>query len=161
MIGYARSLFERHRVVFIDTNLFILLLVGLVDPTKISDFKRTRGFTVSDWRNLTALLERAHSVQVTQNVVTETDNLVRQLPDEHHRKLSGILKFLFESWIEIYKPGKEFFGSELHARFGLTDATLVRLSLEGLVLTTDVKLAGKIESVGGATFNINHLNVLR
>ena len=42
----AAALIDKHRGkgVFVDTNLFVLLLVGLVNPRRIPEFKRTQDF---------------------------------------------------------------------------------------------------------------------
>jgi hypothetical protein len=47
----ARALIGKHRSkgVLVDTNLLVLLLVGLVNKRRIRRFKRTRDFTPADF----------------------------------------------------------------------------------------------------------------
>src|ERR1700691_6200743 len=54
----AVALIEKHRGkgVFVDTNLFVLLLVGSFNKKRILDFKRTQDFTVDDFHTLSALV---------------------------------------------------------------------------------------------------------
>jgi hypothetical protein len=56
----AAALITKHqgRGVFIDTNLLVLLLVGLVNPSRIPSFKRTQDFSTDDFRVLHPLFER-------------------------------------------------------------------------------------------------------
>ncbi len=50
----AGALINKHqgKGCFLDTNLFVLLLVGSVNTNRIRDFKRTGDFTVEDFRTL-------------------------------------------------------------------------------------------------------------
>jgi hypothetical protein len=47
----AATLIEKHRGkgVLVDTNLFVLLLVGLVNENRILNFQRTQDFTIEDF----------------------------------------------------------------------------------------------------------------
>jgi hypothetical protein len=47
----------RSRGILIDTNLFVLLIVGSGNRQRISQFKRTRRYTPEDWDLLTGLAE--------------------------------------------------------------------------------------------------------
>ena len=49
----------RNRGVLIDTNLLVLLIVGLVNPLRIARFKRTSHYNFADWDLLTGILERS------------------------------------------------------------------------------------------------------
>src|SRR5436309_1953578 len=55
----AGSLIKKHqgKGVLVDTNLLVLLLVGLVNIARIRDFKRTQDFTVEDFDTLRDLVE--------------------------------------------------------------------------------------------------------
>jgi hypothetical protein len=54
----ASALVEKHRGkgVFVDANLLVLLLVGTVNLKRIESFKRTRDFSVADFRTLNSLI---------------------------------------------------------------------------------------------------------
>ena len=126
MIDALKEQIRRRETVFIDTNLFILLLTGLIDRRLVAKFKRTQHYNEQDFDILADMLESAKRVCVTTQVLTETDNLIRQLPDRHHAVVATIMRNLFDSWIEIYRPSKELLGAGDHMGFGLTDAILIQ-----------------------------------
>jgi len=55
----AAALIEKHKRkgVFIDTNLLVLLLVGLVNPERIISLKRTQDYAVEDFAILRKLVD--------------------------------------------------------------------------------------------------------
>ena len=56
----AETLITKHRGkgVFVDTNLFVLLLVGWVNKERIRNFKRTQDFSVDRKGNI----RRSHAI---------------------------------------------------------------------------------------------------
>jgi hypothetical protein len=157
MTTLVDDVLTRHESVFIDTNLFILFIVGLIDRNRIADFKRTNQFDTIDFDILLQLVSKIRRRCITSNVATETDNLVRQLPDRYHEQTSIMLKEVFKHSIEIHTQSLGFFGSAHHAKFGLTDAILITHSRDSLILTDDYKLAGMIDYLGGSVLNFSQL----
>lgn len=157
MIREADEKISSARSLFLDANLFVLLVVGFINPNRIMSFKRTQAFLIQDFDLLRALLSRAKKINVTANVLTETDNLIRNLHNHEHPEAGTILRRLMREWIEIYHPSNEFLGLENHVALGITDAILIHASSEALILTTDFKLAGKIQKLNGNALNFNHL----
>ena len=68
----ARALIEKHRSkgVLIDTNLLVLLLVGLVNKRRILDFKRTQNFTIEDFDILLRLVNWFGKLFTTPHVLS-------------------------------------------------------------------------------------------
>lgn len=156
-MDFVDGLVDRCEAIFIDTQLLVLLIVGTMNPDLIPKFKRTRSYDSDDLMTLLTILERARRRCVTSNVVTETDNLVRQLPAHEHERAAATLKEFLTHWIEVHNPSGEFAGGAEHAKFGMTDAILIHISNNALVLTDDFRLAGKIASTSGNVINFNHL----
>ena len=48
----------RSQGILIDTNLFVLLIVGSVNRDRIPRFKRTSSYKPADWDLLTGILEQ-------------------------------------------------------------------------------------------------------
>ena len=82
--------------IILDTNLLLLLVVGLTDPALIGKHKRTRSFEVTDYDLLVNVLSGYNEIVVTPHILTETSNLLSQtaaLSAEVLRaKLSELLK---------------------------------------------------------------------
>jgi hypothetical protein len=61
--------------IIIDTNLLLLLLVGMYDKSYIARHKRTNDYSSDDFELLLMRLERCEIVLVS-NVLTEVSNLL-------------------------------------------------------------------------------------
>jgi hypothetical protein len=95
----AIALIEKHRGkgVFVDTNLLVLWLVGLVNTNRIRDFKRTQDFTAEDFHTLNSLVDWLGSPLVTTPHVLSQ---VSDLTDLSGRERS-VVRRLFKSTIEV------------------------------------------------------------
>ncbi len=75
----------------IDTNLLVLLVVGVVDRKLISTHKRTKTFTESDFDLLVSVLKRFNEIWITSHCLAETSNLLKHAPDKTaYRLLAGL-----------------------------------------------------------------------
>src|SRR5579883_2034642 len=63
------------RGVLIDTNLFVLFIVGSVERDRISRFKRTQAYTPADWDLLTGLIGQIPRRYVVAHVLAEVSSL--------------------------------------------------------------------------------------
>ena len=61
---------------FVDANLIVLLVVGLVGRDLIARHRRTRTFDVDAFERLTRAISRVGDVRVTPNALTEASNLL-------------------------------------------------------------------------------------
>lgn len=93
----------------------------------------------------------------TPNIVTETSNLLGQLPS--HQRLPCFESFAkgVELLKEVYLPSKDLAATGEFQRFGVTDAGLVRLATQHLILTEDFRLSNYISSKGIDIINFNHI----
>ena len=62
------SLYPREGLL-IDSNLLLLLFVGLHDRTRIEKYKRTAKFTVEDFKLLLAFVRRFKEIVTTPSVL--------------------------------------------------------------------------------------------
>jgi GntR family transcriptional regulator / MocR family aminotransferase len=67
----------RRGSLILDTNLLLLLVVGLTDPRYVSAHKRLK-FQRQDFQRLQEWIDAATAVILTPNILTETSNLARQ-----------------------------------------------------------------------------------
>ena len=159
MSNWAEDLLHQYRNtgIILDINMFLLHFVGSLNPQIIPTFKRTDSFAIEDFYTLQAILAFAPKVVTTPNILTEVSNLLGQLPD--HQKLpcfdlfAAGIEFLDERYLES-KPITlmgEF------RRFGITDAGLMSLAKEHLIVTIDFPLSNYLSSAGINVLNFNHI----
>jgi len=72
------SLFKKmqQKGVLLDTNLFILLIVGLVGSKHIATHKKLDSYSEEDFKLLVSILDTCRHLVVTPHVLAETSNLV-------------------------------------------------------------------------------------
>lgn len=143
--------------VFFDTNLMIVLVIGSYDISRLTTFKRTLAFGPPEFRLLMALANRCERRLTTPNILTEVDNLSRQMPSGEHAAVSQHFAKLVSEMFEIYEESQSHLGGELHGKLGLTDAVLIEQAESHLVVTADFPLANRIEAMGRNVINFNHL----
>ena len=85
---------HRNNGLLIDTNLLLLLVVGIYDRRRITSFKRTAAYTPGDFQKIGWLSKQFSQLWATPNILTEVDNLGRQLPSREHLGFSNALRQL-------------------------------------------------------------------
>ncbi|HLH15584.1 MAG TPA: hypothetical protein VKX45_00115 [Bryobacteraceae bacterium] len=113
----------RSRGVLIDTNLFVLFIVGSVQRDRISSFKRTQAYTPADWDLLTGLIEQIPRRYVVAHVLAE----VSSLTDMKGSDLATARQFLRRTislMEEVPVPSIAACESPIDPQLGLTDAAI-------------------------------------
>lgn len=151
----------RAKGAILDTNLMLLLVVGTYSVDRIGTFKRTMQYVPSDYLLLCKVLEQLDRRVITPNIMTEVDNLGRQLPAGEHDAFADAFARLCSELIEVYVPSRSVMYSELYATLGLTDAMTHELASEELlIITDDFELSNRLASIGKDVININHIRTL-
>lgn len=126
--------------VLIDTNLLMLLVVGLYQKDYISRHKRTDKFTEDDFDVLSVLLDD-HELIVTPNILTEVSNLLWSGPAAHKIPIREVLKGVITLSREYSQNSSEVASCSEFMKLGLTDAGILELNeLSGIILTADLDL---------------------
>lgn len=138
----------------IDTNLLLLVTVGLTDRGRIGAFKRTSEFSETDFEVVEGVVEyfaaRA-GVLTTPHILTEVSNLIGRLP-EFRRTLAALLFRLEEHW----DTGRRISRRPEFATIGLTDAAILEIKRGPCCVTTDWELSARLENAGRSVLNYNH-----
>jgi hypothetical protein len=156
---YAEILIQRYRSrgIIVDTNLLLLIAIGLYDVRRISTFKRTNKFDASIFNAVMAVVEQFEQRYTTPYLVAELDNLSRLLPMNEWRAISGILQRLVPSLIEIYDiDSRGLIAHSLHAEIGISDCSIAMMS-DVLIFTDDLPFAARMEGLGRDVLNVGHL----
>jgi len=142
----------------VDTNVFLLIVIGKTEKRLIPAFKRTSTYCEEDYDRLLRVLSGFSRIFVTPNILTEVSNLLGQLTDPKRSDARAVLGVILSSLVEIYVPSASISDSIDFRRFGLTDAGIIALpSDDVLILTDDFALYGKLLANGRQVINFNHL----
>jgi hypothetical protein len=148
----------RPRILLIDTNLLLVLIVGSHDRLQIERFKRTRAYTADDYDLLTAFVGGFGELIVTPNVMTEVSNLAGQLAEPLRSRVLSSLAMLAVQVRERYFPSGEAAREPEFSRFGLTDVSVLLTARERVaVLTDDLPLYLRLSALDLYVVNFNHL----
>lgn len=150
----------RSKGVLVDTNILILLFVGAVDRDLMARFKRTRVFVPEDLDTLTRYLGLFKTRVTLPNILTEVSNLAEGLQDAYHPRFAATFARGIALLEEYYIASRDLVDAPEFAKFGLTDAAILKhIRGKHLLLTDDLALANYFSSQGGAAVNFNHLRV--
>lgn len=145
------------KLVALDTNLLILLVVGLTDTKYIASHKRLREYTTSDFYILQKFIVESKGVIVTPNVLTEASNLLRQTQEPAKSRISRRFKELISKLQEKYIPSAQASSRDEFIRLGLSDAALLQIEQDDIVLlSTDLDLYLAALAAGKDAINFNH-----
>lgn len=150
----------------LDTNLLVLLVVGLTDRGLILKHKRTRTFEPADYDLLLEMLTGFDTVVVTPHVLAEASNLLAQIGEPALTALRTTFAALVEAQEEVYVVAKTSVRQPTFLRLGLTDTAILELTAgpaEGrlALLTTDVGLYLEAAKTNPLAENFNHLRQAR
>jgi len=164
MPRYLATLFERYRTkgILIDTNLMVLIAVGTYNRLRIETFKRTIQYTLEDLELMLWILAYFNRRLTTPNILTEVDNLTRQLPESEHEALATSFTQLISRKFEVYVQSSQVAQHATYVKLGLTDcATAIAAAEEEvLIITDDLRLSSILSSLGMDAININHIRTL-
>jgi hypothetical protein len=140
----------------IDTNLLVLLIVGLTDPTYIGRHKRLAGvYGERAFRSLEALLATAPRLVITAHILTEASNLLRQTSEPMRSRIMSELGTFIAGADEALIPSRIAAESPSFIRLGLTDAAILTLDPSEIqVLTVDHDLHFACSDAGFDVVNL-------
>lgn len=149
--------------VAVDSNLLLLLIVGMTDRDLVLRHKRLKEFTLDDYDLLQEQLTVATEIIITPNTLTETSNLIDHIAEPARSRIYSRFRDLIR-----LPEAKEIHVNAISAtdrhelnRLGLTDCALLELCAKGIpVLTVDVKLFLAVIGCGHKAINFNHLRGL-
>ena len=158
---YFQELLIKHSTngLLIDTNLLLLFAIGKYDRRRIGSFKRTAVYTVSDFQRLGWLVTQFKKLWTTPNILTEVDNLGRQLPEREWRGFALSLTGLAIEMTEEMVPSVRAMKAPIFARIGLSDAVAISTGRTYLLLSDDLRLCLAAQAAGYDAINFNHLRM--
>lgn len=113
------------RSVAVDSNLLLLLVVGLFRRQLVPQFKRTRAYTVEDFDLLQSVLLQYSELVVSASVLTEVSNLVSHLSPPAREHVRGLMLQLLEKGCSMKRrcrPSRSCESRAIHVLDSLTPA---------------------------------------
>ena len=142
----------------IDANLLALWIVGQVSEAEVPRCRRTRHYSIDDYRMLARYLSQFAHVLIIPNIATETSNLIGALSGDYLQKARGVLAAGLRVWDECYIQSVQAIKEREYSRLGLTDAAiLITATRDTEVLTDDFDLYRCLSLRGIPVTNFTHL----
>jgi hypothetical protein len=142
----------------IDTNLFVLFVVGTTNRNLVARHKRLKAFSIDDFDLLCRVIGSSLQVLVTPNTLTETSNLLAYIDEPARTQVFETFRALILLTSEEYVESKTACEAKEFLRLGLTDSVLLQITNEPrTLLTTDLALYLSALSRGLSAWNFNHL----
>ncbi|MEE2953086.1 hypothetical protein SAMN06297251_12461 [Fulvimarina manganoxydans] len=149
-------------LVVIDTNVAVLLAVGLVDIRIIKRHKRLQKYDEIDFRNLINLIGQFSELIFIPNTLTETSNIVRYLGEPDRSIVSEKLAEMASNHQEIFISSQSAAGRREFVRLGLADSALLIMAENGAsLITDDAALYEAAVRSGYAAINFTHVQAAR
>jgi hypothetical protein len=143
----------------IDANLLLLIIVGNVRRSYITEFKRTTQFDPESYDLLVRVLGEFDEWIATPNSLTEVSNLLKKGPVEPLRsKLRDEFISIVEQICEIYVPSSVVVAAQEFRHLGLADTgQLEVLGENSELLSVDAVACAAAWERGLRATNFNHL----
>ena len=126
---------------FVDTNLFVLFVVGSESRDLVSRHRRLRDYTATDYDILRGLLDQVSQRFVTPNTLTETSNLLGQHVEPERSMLFRRLRTIIQDSREVVIASMAAASNREFERLGLTDVALLEaINADTPLLTVDFRL---------------------
>ncbi len=106
------------RSVLLDTNLLLLLVVGLFNRDLIARHKRTNSFVPEDFDLLMEFIDGYDVLWVTSHCLAEVSNLLRQTTETHADGLMACFTDVVARSRESRIPKEVIFGNPLVIKIG-------------------------------------------
>lgn len=145
------------RSVLLDTQLMVLLAVGLTSAGINAKHKNLTEFTRDDFDLLLFLLGRDARLILLPNTVSEAANLLRHHRDPKRRAIMETFAHLIAANREYHIASPVVAARKEYHRLGITDATILQGGApDREILTADAGLYIAAMQLGMRATNFNH-----
>jgi len=146
--------------VLLDTNLLLLLIVGLYDKDLIEKHKRTNIFTKDDFELLIKCIAECQVIWVTAHCLAEVSNLLKQSNRNKDNQLVSYLAEVTSKFRESHIKKEIIYKKDCFSRLGVADSGItVKAKRVDCVFTVDFDLYNEISKLGYKVINFNHLRM--
>lgn len=141
----------------LDANLIVLLIVGLADESAVPRHKRTRAYSINDFRLLLRVISEYQELAVLPNALSEASNLLEFEGDGLPQQIFVRFLQFVSTTREIYVPSMDAARRGEFRRLGLTEsATLEAAKADIHILSADLSLYLAALTAGYSAANFTH-----
>lgn len=145
------------RTLILDTNLVVLLVIGLADERAVPIHKRTRAYTINDFRLLLSVISQYSELAVLPNALSEASNLLEFEGEGLPAKVFDRFSQFIAATREIYVPSLDASRRREFRHLGLTDAATLEAAKEDIhILSADLALYLAAAKAGYTAANFTH-----
>jgi len=149
-------------VIVLDTNLLLLLTVGLANREYVTRHKRLQSFDAGDFDLLLKVVRGASGVILIPHVLAETSNLARYCKDTMRFEIASKLGTVISDGTEHFLPSRVAVSRPEYLSLGLTDAVLLETTASGgTLMTADFDLYWAALTAGMNVENFSHIKEQR
>lgn len=143
--------------VLLDTNLLLLLIVGLTSERYIRAHRALKAYTEEDYKVLVSTISGAKEIVCTPNTLTECSNLMDRIAEPALSEITGVFRRFIGNTREAYIESSRAALLGDFPRLGLADSILISLSNQNtFILTANLDLYLSALRLGYAVANFNH-----
>lgn len=145
------------KVVLLDTQLIVLLVVGLTATEIIGKHKNLTAYGEDDFELLLLLLGAKPRLAFLPNTLSEASNLLRQHRDPERSRILATFRELIETHREHYVRSREAVALPGYDRLGLADCAIITgCRSRWRLLTADLDLFLVAQRSGIEAANFHH-----
>jgi hypothetical protein len=145
------------KLIALDANLLVLLVVGLTKSNYIATHKRLKAYTIDDYTLLTELIPASAGMVVTPNVLSEASNLLRQIGEPARSELVNRFRSVIQRTGEVYVISRDACSRDEFVRLGLSDSAMLEIRQTDFGdLSTDANHYIAALNAGYEAQNFNH-----
>lgn len=137
------------RMIIIDSNSLIVLVLGLMNPSLIKNHKRTSIYEEEDYFNLLSVIPNFESIIVLPNIWTEVDNLLNNFSGNYREHYVDKILHLVKSTSEKYFETHKIINNDYFLDLGITDTLILECAKDcNLLVSSDSKLSDYTRAFG-------------
>jgi len=142
------------RDVIIDTNIFILFLVGQINENRIKNYTRNSLYTKEDYYFLLNILADYDRIITSPNILTEVDNILNRIGGEDKYKYLVLAKTMYKQTLEKYIKTEKITQNWYFDSLGITDSSILMMAKNcELLISGDSSLCDHAKSLNIKTFD--------
>ena len=142
----------------IDSNVLVILILGLIDPNLIGKDKRTSIYEKEDFYDLLNVIGAIDKLVVLPNIWTEVDNLLNHISGSYKyqyiEKITSTIRVTSEEYVKSYVATQ----SQSFINLGLTDSLIMDLAKKcDFLITDDSRLSDSARANGILVYDIKSI----
>jgi hypothetical protein len=147
---------QRYGILF-DTELLLVLCVGIYDSTLIGRFKKTTDYAVNDFNLLKNIADCFNPLYISPQILAELSNHSDMLPIKRISEYYGSIEGFIRNHYEIHYQKNILLDEKYLPELGFTDISMFRLCLDNkcVLFTADRKLTQICRYHKLSVFNFN------